>query len=63
MKTIRIVVAPDGQTTLQTRGFAGQACRESSRLLERALGVRLSDHPTAEARQAGRTEESEHEHA
>jgi hypothetical protein len=47
-KTIEITVSPTGQTTLQTKGFAGSSCREASKLIERALGVVQSDAPTAE---------------
>ena len=52
MKTIEIVVSPRGETVLQTKGFAGSACREASRFLERALGQRLAERPTAEFHQA-----------
>ena len=43
MKTIQLVVAPDGSSRLETCGFAGDACRDASRFLEEALGVRLSE--------------------
>ena len=48
MKTIELLVAPDGSSRLETRGFAGEACRDASRFLEEALGVRLSETLTAE---------------
>ena len=49
MKTIEITVAPDGAATVQTRGFAGGACKEASRFVELALGRTTSDVATAEA--------------
>jgi hypothetical protein len=49
MKTIELVVAPNGATTLETKGFAGDACKDASRFLEAALGVKLSDQPATEA--------------
>ena len=48
MKTIEIIVSPDGQTRLQTKGFAGPGCREASRSLEVKLGTRLSDLATSD---------------
>ena len=41
-KTIEIVVAPDGQTRVETMGFTGSECREASQFIVRALG-RLTD--------------------
>ena len=38
MKTIEIIVAPNGQTRVETKGFAGSECREASRFVEQALG-------------------------
>jgi len=49
MTRIEIVVAPDGATALETKGFSGDACRWASTLLETALGQKLTDKPTAEA--------------
>jgi hypothetical protein len=49
MKTIELVVAPNGETKLQTKGFTGDSCREASAFLEAALGAKQSDQPTAEA--------------
>lgn len=48
MKTIEIIVDQQGQTRLETKGFSGNACRDASRLLEKALGTITSDKPTAE---------------
>lgn len=48
MKTIEIIVDQQGQTRLETKGFSGNACRDASRLLEKALGTTTSDKSTAE---------------
>ena len=48
MKTIEIVVTPEGKATVQTLGFSGASCREASRFIEQALGPQLADRQTAE---------------
>jgi hypothetical protein len=48
MKTIDIIVAPGGQTKLETKGFAGSQCRDASKLLEAALGKATEERLTAE---------------
>ena len=50
-KTIEITVTPDGQSTVQTRGFVGSGCREASRFVEDALGQRTGEQLTAEFHQ------------
>ena len=47
-KIIEIIVAPDGQTKLQTKGFTGASCQAASRFLEQALGQTVGDQRTAE---------------
>lgn len=47
-KTIDIIVAPNGETRIETRGFSGPACQEASRLIEQALGSRAAEQRTAE---------------
>ena len=39
MKTITIIVAPDGKTKIETDGYTGSSCREASRFLEDTLGT------------------------
>jgi hypothetical protein len=51
-KIIEVVVSPNGQTTVQTRGFAGDACRHASKALEQALGVVEREQLTAEFHQS-----------
>ena len=48
MKTIEIIFDLTGQSTVQTKGFAGASCRDSSRFLEQALGERVSEKLTSE---------------
>jgi hypothetical protein len=46
MKTIEILVSPQGQTTLQTHGFTGASCRDASSFLEQALGQKTAEQLT-----------------
>jgi hypothetical protein len=48
VKTITITVSPKGETSLETKGFAGAECREASRFVEEALGKRQSEQLTGE---------------
>ncbi|MGL4943769.1 MAG: DUF2997 domain-containing protein [Thermoguttaceae bacterium] len=43
MKTITLIIAPDGTTKVETNGFDGQSCKDASTFIEHALG-----HTTAE---------------
>jgi len=54
-KTIEIIVAPDGKTTVQTHGFAGSSCQDASRLIEQALGRRTEEKLTSEFYQGHET--------
>ena len=51
MKTIEITVDPKGQSRVETKGFSGGECREASRFVEQALGVRTAETLTAEFHQ------------
>ncbi len=48
MKTIDVIVAPDGSSRVQTHGFTGSQCKEASRFLEQALGTIESEQLTAD---------------
>jgi hypothetical protein len=50
-KTIEVIVSPDGQTRVETKGFTGTECRQASEFLEKALGRRSSEQLTAEFHQ------------
>ena len=47
-RTIEIIVSPKGDTRVETKGFAGSACRDASRFLEEALGKRSNERLTGE---------------
>ena len=51
-RTIEITVKPDGSTSLETKGFAGNGCRAASEFLEQALGSRESEQLTSEFHQS-----------
>ena len=51
MKTIEIIVTPTGESSVQTKGFAGSSCRDASRFIEQALGRRTRERLTAEYHQ------------
>lgn len=47
-KTIEIIVSPTGQTRVETKGFAGNTCRQASQFIEQALGQRTGEQLTSE---------------
>ena len=46
-RIIEVTVSPKGETTVQTKGYAGAECLKASKYLE-ALGVVASDRKTTE---------------
>ena len=56
-KTIEIIIAPNGQSRVETKGFTGSECREASRFVEQAIGQQTNEilksefHQTATAQQ------------
>lgn len=48
MKIIEVIVSPKGETKIETKGFAGSACKAASESLEKALGLKQSEKLTAE---------------
>ncbi len=50
-KTIEVIVAPNGETKIETKGFVGTECRGASRFIEQALGQRTGERLTAEFHQ------------
>ena len=54
---IEVLISPQGETKIETKGFAGSTCQQASQFLEQALGAKLSDKPTAELYQAQREEQ------
>lgn len=47
-RVIEVVVSPTGETTVQTKGYAGSDCLQASKFLEQALGVPTSEQKTTE---------------
>ena len=43
MKTITLIIAPDGQTKVETHGFDGQSCTDATKFLETALGQKTAE--------------------
>ena len=62
MKTIVIIVSPKGDTSVQTKGFAGASCREASKSIEQALGQQTEEHVTSDFHQSEHARQSEHQH-
>jgi len=52
-KQIEIIVAPDGTSRVETKGFAGDECREASRFVEQALGKQVDETLTTEFYESG----------
>lgn len=48
MKTIEVIVAPNGETKVETRGFTGESCQAASQFLESALGLKTAEQRTAD---------------
>jgi len=48
MKTIEIIVASNGQTSIQTKGFTGSECRQASEFIKTALGRQSREQLTSE---------------
>ena len=47
-KSIVVIISPQGETKIETKGFAGTECQQASEFLEKALGQRQSEQLTAE---------------
>jgi hypothetical protein len=45
---IEVIVSPQGETTVQTKGYSGSDCLQASKFLEQALGVTTTDRKSAE---------------
>lgn len=56
-KVIEVVVSPQGEATVQTKGYAGAECLAASRFLEEALGARAAERKTEEFYQATAVEQ------
>jgi hypothetical protein len=47
-RIIEVTVSPQGEATVQTKGYAGSDCLQASKFLEQALGIATSEHKTGE---------------
>jgi Protein of unknown function (DUF2997) len=56
-RIIEVTVSPQGETTVQTKGYAGADCLRASRFLEDALGVSTTDRKTAEFYEQAQTQQ------
>ena len=45
---IEVVISPQGEIRVETKGFTGSSCRQASQFLEQALGAAASEKLTAE---------------
>ena len=61
MKQIEILVSPQGETTVTTKGFNGASCRDASKFIEHALGQRTAETLTAEFHQSEPLRQSQSE--
>ena len=57
MRVIEVIVSPTGETTVQTKGFAGSECLQASKFVEEALGTVTAEQRTAEFYQTTPTEQ------
>ena len=57
MKTIEILIAPDGTSRVETMGFVGSECQQASRSVEQALGEQVNETLKSEFHQAASVEQ------
>ena len=56
-KTIEIVIAPNGQSTVETKGFTGTECRDASRFIEQAIGQQTNEILKSEFHQSATSQQ------
>jgi len=47
-RLIEVIVSPQGETTVQTKGYAGADCLQATKFLEQALGMVAAEQKTGE---------------
>jgi hypothetical protein len=47
-RVIEVIVSPQGESKIQTKGYQGNDCLQASKFLEQALGVVTDDQKTGE---------------
>ena len=60
MKQIEVLISPDGQSRILSKGYSGGLCRDATRELEQALGDRHSEQLTAEFYQTTSQQSNQH---
>ena len=45
--SIELIVSPQGESRIETKGFVGSSCRQVSLFLEEALGIKAAETLTA----------------
>jgi hypothetical protein len=58
-RVIEVLVSPQGEVTVQTKGYAGADCLQASKFLEQALGLAVKEHKTSEFYQQTTTAEQQ----
>lgn len=48
MPIIEVTISPKGESTVQTKGFAGNDCLQASKFIENALGLTVGEQKTGE---------------
>ena len=56
-RIIEVTVSPQGEATVQTRGYSGGDCLQATKFLEQALGTPVEDRKTSEFYQQPTTEQ------
>ena len=56
-RIIEVIVSPQGELTVQTKGYLGSECLQASKFLEQTLGVATTDHKTGDYYQTEKTEQ------
>ena len=54
-------VSPQGETSIQTKGYEGARCQEASKFLEQALSVTIADQKTSEFYASAPAQQQVHE--
>jgi hypothetical protein len=58
-RIIEVIVTPTGESTVQTKGFAGSDCLQASKYVEESLGISTGERKTPEFFAAAETERQE----
>jgi len=57
LRIIEILIAPDGTSQIETKGFVGSECQQASRFVEQALGEQTNETLKSEFHQAATVEQ------